>query len=63
VERLMTLINELDQDVEIVNRAKPRSHASRIIVSSADPGAFSPLRDFKARTFFWLAFALNSFFG
>ena len=28
VERLMTLLNALDQDVEIVIRAKPRSRAA-----------------------------------
>jgi hypothetical protein len=28
VERLMTLLNALDQDVEIVIRAKPRARAA-----------------------------------
>lgn len=36
VERLMTLLNALDQDVEIVIRAKPRSRArARISVVAA----------------------------
>jgi hypothetical protein len=36
VERLMTLLNALDRDVEIVIRAKPRSHAAaRISVVAA----------------------------
>jgi predicted XRE-type DNA-binding protein len=36
VERLMTLLNALDQDVEIVIRAKPRSRAgARIVVTAA----------------------------
>lgn len=36
VERLMTLLNALDQDIEIVIRAKPRSRAAaRISVKAA----------------------------
>jgi hypothetical protein len=36
VERLMTLLNALDQDVEIVIRRKPRSRtAARISVVAA----------------------------
>jgi predicted XRE-type DNA-binding protein len=36
LERLMTLLNALDQDVEIVIRAKPRSRAgARIVVTAA----------------------------
>jgi predicted XRE-type DNA-binding protein len=44
VERLMTLLNALDQDVEIVIRAKPRSCASaRISVVAAYRYAADPI--------------------
>ena len=36
VERLMTLLTALDQDVEIIIRRKPRSRASGRIAVSAD---------------------------
>jgi predicted XRE-type DNA-binding protein len=35
VERLMTFLNALDRDVEIIIRKKPRSRAARIGVMSA----------------------------
>ena len=39
VERLMTLLNALDQDIEIVIRKKPRSRAAaRISVVAAEDG-------------------------